>query len=155
MTTLYLVSNLRTKSQTCSFLSAFFLVLGIVLEMLLLEEVGMPAQEDDNYSPVRAGAITTLAFMAFGCIPLLSFVLPFSALSQVVVSVSVALCSFFALGAIKGKYLDIGQSWWHSGLVIGANGSFAACIAYVVGFSMHTLAKSSNFEHAVAALNRP
>jgi len=98
-----------------------------------------PLQLYNDVASNYLGAITTLAFMAFGCIPLISFLLPFkrmpvaifftvsifciiffvfcfffAALVQIIVSVSLALFSFFALGAIKVKLFYSWRVCWVS-----------------------------------------
>lgn len=85
-------------------------------------------------------SVTMAAFVVFGFVPLFFYVL--NTLPGVDISDSacfwvtlvLSVGCMFGLGALKGKLVELGQSWWYSGAVMAANGSFAAAIAYLVGF---------------------
>ena len=99
---------------------------------MLTEELGFAPVER---SPVRAAAMTFLAFVAFGSLPLLIFV--FQAVAGIDVAVPFAWsalltgAAFFAVGTLKARFVD--QAWWRAGSETLALGGAAALLAYVVG----------------------
>lgn len=105
------------------------------LELVLSEELGIPPEEADQ-SPVAAGGVTILSFIAFGCIPVLIYAITMPAVAQLWTSMILTLATLFGLGAIKGHMIDVGQRWWHTGLIVSANASVAAAVGFAVGFAM-------------------
>ena len=102
------------------------------VEEMLAFEHGMPA---DDLNPYRAAATTFVAFVLLGFAPLTLFVtdaIGFASVSDPFAwSVLFAAVAFFAVGALKSRFVD--QSWWAAGTETLALGGVAAGLAYVVG----------------------
>lgn len=102
------------------------------LDTMLTEELGYAR---DGGSPLRAAAMTFVAFVTLGSLPLLVFV--FQSLSGVDVplpftwSAVLAGVAFFAVGTLKARFVD--QSWWRAGIETLTIGGAAALLAYLVG----------------------
>ena len=108
------------------------------LDIMMVEELHLlPADESDN--PWRGGLITCIAFMLFGVIPLIPFMLPalpfihWSSDLQMQLSVALTVLTLFILGAAKARLAALGESWIQSGLQMAALGSTAALVSYLVG----------------------
>ncbi len=103
------------------------------VDTMLREELGIPLE---GPSPVRAALTTLVAFIAVGCLPLLSFI------AQVVVPGAVSQpflwssiltgVAFFAVGAFKSRFID--ESWYRAGTETLLVGGCAAVLAYLAGF---------------------
>lgn len=100
---------------------------------------------------MRNGALTAAAFVMFGTIPIFVYLLDLlpgvhiGAAACFWVSCLLAVGSMFALGAAKGKLVDLGQQkWWFSGAVMATNGAFTAAIAYLVGAVVKSLLSGSH-----------
>ena len=96
------------------------------VETMMTEEHGLPPI---NRSPAKAAAMTFLAFIVCGSIPLLPFVLGLPATIQA--STLMTGMTFFAIGSLRSRWSP--SPWWRSGLETFAIGMSAATIAYVVG----------------------
>jgi len=113
----------------------------VFLDNMMAEELHMlPIDPDDN--PLKSGLVTFGAFVLFGFIPLLSYILNlfphFNMLSSTQFWVACCLTVFtlFVLGGLKGRLVDVKSVWWKSGLVMAINGSAAATIGFVIGFAL-------------------
>lgn len=102
------------------------------IETMLIEELGLALNEP---SPLRAAAMTFVAFAVVGSIPLLPFILHFIAPNSVedpfLWSTLLTAGAFFGVGAAKSRFVE--QSWLWSGLETLLVGGAAAVIAYFVG----------------------
>ena len=102
------------------------------IEMMLTEELGLSL---NGPSPLRAAAMTFIAFAVVGCIPLLPFILHFINPNAVgnpfAWSAGLTAGAFFGVGAVKSRFVE--QSWLWSGLETLVVGGAAALIAYFVG----------------------
>jgi vacuolar iron transporter family protein len=102
------------------------------IEMMLTEELGLSL---NGPSPLRAAAMTFVAFALVGSIPLLPFILQFFTPNSVdnpfLWSSILTVCAFFGVGAAKSRFVE--QSWHWSGLETLLVGGVAAVIAYFVG----------------------
>lgn len=108
------------------------------VKTMLTEELGYAPGER---SPARSAAITFVAFVAFGSLPLLVFVAqsvagidldaPF-AWSAVLTAVA-----FFAVGTLKSRFVE--QAWWKAGSETLVLGGAAALLAYVVGLALQNV----------------
>jgi VIT1/CCC1 family predicted Fe2+/Mn2+ transporter len=102
------------------------------LETMLTEELGYARRSG---SPLRAAAMTFVAFVALGSLPLAIFV--FQSLSGIDVplpfawSAVLAGVAFFAVGTLKARFVD--QVWWRAGTETLLIGGAAALLAFVVG----------------------
>ena len=105
----------------------------------MLQEEHNLATEDAN--AWLAGLVTFVAFLVVGMLPLVSFlanwVWPGLIAEPMWVSVSVTLCSFVAVGYIKGRYVN--QGHWRSAAETFAVGVIAAGLAYGVGYGLQQL----------------
>jgi len=99
---------------------------------MLTEELGFPSAER---SPIRAAAMTFIAFVAFGALPLIVFLIQSIAGIDIDApfawSAVLAAVAFFAVGTLKSRFVD--QRWWRAGAETLALGGFAAVLAYLVG----------------------
>lgn len=103
------------------------------LKTMMMEEYGFSLE---NRSPLLSGAMTFIAFLLFGMVPLLSYIFRMKeAFSFAAVFTGIA---FFILGALKSIWsLDHA---WPSGLKTFVIGSLAASFAYIVGALLKDLA---------------
>lgn len=98
-------------------------------QFLMNNAVGLPNPSDEK--PVYTGIATAIAFMLFGSIPLLPYIL-FGASSQLFLYSSMfSLAALVLLGIIRGKIVQ--ENMLQSILEIVAVGSIAASLAYFVG----------------------
>jgi len=108
--------------------------------MMNLElEMMVPDPDDD---PWKKGAVTFLAFVAFGAVPLLSFI-AFSNVEGIGQDGLFLVCcvftatAIFALGAVKGRFAQ--SNMIVSGAHMLLNGSLAAASSYVIGWGLEVL----------------
>jgi len=109
----------------------------VFLDHMMVEELGlMPVDPDDV--PLKAGLVTMGSFILFGSVPLMPYLvclLPWLSLStsaQLWLAIVITMITLFILGAVKGMLVD--YPWMSSGLVMVMNGSFAAAVAFVIGY---------------------
>lgn len=108
------------------------------IDHMMVQELGMmPPDEDD--SPFKSGVVMFLSFLAFGLIPLLSYI----ALSTIDfggnksgalfgIACGLTAVALFILGAVKSRFST--EHWFQSGCWVLFNGALAAGAAYLVGF---------------------
>ena len=105
---------------------------------MLTEELGFP---QSGRSPVRAAAATFLAFVSFGVLPLLVFLVQSVADLEIGApfawSAVLAGLAFFAVGTLKSRFVD--QPWWKAGVETLALGGAAAGLAYLVGLILENV----------------
>ena len=105
---------------------------------MLTEELGFP---QSGRSPVRAAAATFLAFVSFGVLPLLVFLVQSAAALEIGApfawSAVLAGLAFFAVGTLKSRFVD--QPWWKAGMETLALGGAAAGLAYLVGLVLENV----------------
>ena len=90
---------------------------------------------DKSKSPMKNATMTFIAFVIFGFIPLLVYVLQFfySNISNAFgISVVLTLLALFVLGSVKSRITD--QNWLKSGVETLIIGGIAASAAYGIGF---------------------
>ena len=78
--------------------------------------------------------MTFAAFVLFGVLPLVSFIyelLTPGLMSPYVTSSLVTGAAFFAVGAIKGRFVE--QKWYRAGIETVIVGGTGAVLAYLVG----------------------
>jgi len=109
-----------------------------VRHMMVMElELQAPNPEDN---PWAMGAVTFMAFILFGSVPLVSFI--FFAAVGVTGDTLFALCilftalAIFALGAVKGKFAQ--SSMLKAGLLMTLNGGLAAAASYFIGWGLES-----------------
>lgn len=96
------------------------------LKIMMAEEYGYTP---DFRSPLKAGGITFLAFLLFGFIPLIPYLIGVN--NAFTVATVLTGTSFFMLGALKSMWSL--EPAWSSGLKTFVIGSMAASFAYGVG----------------------
>lgn len=115
------------------------------LDTMMVEELGLLKPGDE--SPLTAGMITFLAFVAFGLVPLISYclgVIPslsWSADTMFYTAVFLTVLTLFVLGVVKGYLtrpanLPVVSVCVKSGLFIALNGALAALVGYLIGFAL-------------------
>ena len=102
------------------------------IQTMLTEEYGLPLKIRSEW----IAALSTFgAFVLFGLVPLVPFILMWNApfrIAGVLTGVS-----FFLIGSIKSRWSLV--SWWRSGLTTLFVGSIAASLAYIVGIYLKAL----------------
>lgn len=154
----------------------------VFLDLMMMEELKiMPSHEgdDDEDSPIMSGMITMLAFIVFGSIPMLpyllvslfpslfSMMLGYAATStsmafiELCTSLAFTLITLFVLGAIKGAMVDSSSmsewnensegGWWKSGMIMTLNGTVTAVISYSISYVMTAFLNPSEASLAATA----
>jgi VIT1/CCC1 family predicted Fe2+/Mn2+ transporter len=99
------------------------------IETMLAEEHGL---HREHPSPMKSGAVTFVAFVLIGCVPLLPLLItPLGMPLQFYASVALAGLVFFAIGSLKSLFF--GRPAIRSGLTTLLTGGSAAVVAYLVG----------------------
>ena len=111
------------------------------VDTMVQEEHGLTLEQR---SPLKAAAVTLLAFILMGALPLAPFIwgffAPESSHRPYLTSTILTAMSFFIVGAIKSRF--VAQKWYTSGGVTLAVGGAAALLAYVVGVGLRGLTTS-------------
>ncbi len=102
------------------------------IETMMQAEYG---KSDAAHSPLKAALYTFAAFVLFGSIPLLPFVLPVPA--NAATATVLTAFAFFAIGSFRARWSQ--RHWASCGLETTAIGMLAATIAFLVGFGLQTL----------------
>lgn len=107
------------------------------IDIMMVEELNLMPVDDDD-SPLTGGIVTFVSFMAFGVIPLLSYLvnlIPGLGMSPDTVfyaSCVLTVITLFLLGAVKATF--VGQQWWKSGTSMMINGTVAASCGWLIGY---------------------
>ncbi len=108
------------------------------VDTMIQEEHGLPLHPP---SATKSALFTFSAFIFIGTIPLIAYFLDaaFDSFSGSPFTAACILtgCAFFAIGAFKSRYTD--QHWLSSGLETLAIGTFAAVLAYLIGYLLRPL----------------
>jgi VIT1/CCC1 family predicted Fe2+/Mn2+ transporter len=96
------------------------------IETMMTEEHGLPPV---SRSPAKAAAMTFLAFLLCGAIPLLPFVA--GAPASLWTSTVMTGATFFSIGSLRSRWSP--SSWWRAGIETFLIGITAAFLAYLVG----------------------
>jgi len=108
------------------------------LDVMMVEELHILPPDKDEV-PWKSGVVTCLAFMAFGLVPLIPYLLDqlsiihLSANAQLNVAVLMTVATLFMLGVLKSFLVELNQSWYYSGFIMAFLGSLAALISYIIG----------------------
>lgn len=112
------------------------------VETMLTDEHGLSPAETH---PVRAASATFVAFVLFGALPLITYVMQLAGLGGEVIakhafaiSAVVTGVAFFLVGAMKSRVVS--GRWWVAGLETLLVGGAAASLAYMVGAGLKQLA---------------
>jgi VIT1/CCC1 family predicted Fe2+/Mn2+ transporter len=105
------------------------------VDTMLREELGLPLKGPSAW---RAALATFVSFVVVGLVPLLSFlvafILPGSITNPFLWSAILTGVAFFAVGAVKGRFVE--HRWYWSGVETLAVGGAAAALAYLVGLML-------------------
>lgn len=127
----------------------------IFVDIMMVEELDLNP-EDENGSPAKQGIVMFSAFVLFGSIPLIAYVVS-HAVSGVqgsgegvnanfIVSCSLTIVTLFILGACK-QYLAVGgsiQSVTKGGILMVTTGTVSASAAFGIGALLGTFIHSSS-----------
>ena len=103
---------------------------------MMTEEHGLPRV---SRSPARAAAMTFLAFLLCGSIPLLPFIA--GAPASLWTSTLMTGVTFFSIGSLRSHWSP--APWWRAGLETFLIGITAAFVAYLVGVILSGLVSSA------------
>ncbi len=96
------------------------------IDTMMTEEHGLPRV---TRSPVTAGLVTFLAFVACGFLPVAPFA--FGVHASIVVSVAMAAFTFFLIGSLRSRWSPV--HWLRAGTETLVIGLVSAGVAYLVG----------------------
>ncbi|PVB63342.1 VIT1/CCC1 transporter family protein [Labrenzia sp. 011] len=102
------------------------------IETMMQGEYGMTYA---SRTPMKAALYTFAAFIVFGSIPLLPFVLALPA--SAITATSLTALAFFTIGSLRASWSQ--RHWISCGLETTAIGMLAAGIAYAAGHGLQTL----------------
>lgn len=109
------------------------------VDTMVREEHGLALE---GPSPMRAAAVTFVAFAVIGLVPLLAFLLdllvPGGLASPFIWSCVLTAIAFFGIGVLKAPF--VGMRRITAGLETLAAGGLAAVLAYAVGAALKTIA---------------
>jgi VIT1/CCC1 family predicted Fe2+/Mn2+ transporter len=108
------------------------------VDTMIQEEHGLPLNPP---SAMKSALATFAAFLLIGTIPLIAYFLDaafdtFSG-SAFPAACTLTAAAFFAIGAFKSRFTD--QHWFSGGLETLAIGTFAAIMAYLIGYLLRPL----------------
>lgn len=108
------------------------------VDFCVSEDLGLEIP-DDPWAPFKDGLVTFLAFILFGCIPLLVYIILWGAKYNNAwgifgISCAATAITLFALGATQGKITM--QPQMKMGVLMTLNGSLAAAAAYLIGWGI-------------------
>lgn len=94
-----------------------------------------------NDNPLKNGVITFLSFLIFGTVPLLSYLI-FHSINivdvdtdwKLIIAIILTCITLFGMGAVKGYYCNTNP--FKSGIFVTMNGTFAAGLAYLIGWGL-------------------
>jgi len=121
------------------------------LDNMLVWELGLMPPDVEQSPPYVSGLVTFASFACFGSVPLLSYLMIIipglshtHANTQFWLAVGFTLFTLAVLGAVKGYLVDKDHSaWWKSSIMMTLNGSFAAAVAYVMGYLLQRIVGAS------------
>ena len=136
---LYRVNHV-CKPRVCTGAYIYLAYAHLLTSSEYTDECTIDAPLDEDDSPAKNGLVTFLAFVIFGVIPLLPFVLGAATKASDEVNFAVACAltglTMLALGASKAKFTN--QSMSKSALLMLLNGGMAAVAAYLVSWGIAT-----------------
>lgn len=100
------------------------------IDTMLQEEYGLPLA---MHSPQKAALYTFLAFVFFGLMPLIPYVLNLS--NPFLWSCLLTGSVFFLIGSVKSRWSL--HSWLYSGIETLTIGAITAALAYIIGLLLH------------------
>merc|ERR1719473_1607613 len=114
-----------------------------VEHMMVMEHDMMPPDDSDRWAPLKQGFVCFLAFVIFGLVPLVGFLVVYavepsaasseSDLGRVLgIAYGLTVVTLFVMGVTKAK-LTGSPKMIRSGIMMVLNGSIAGGVAYVIG----------------------
>lgn len=113
-----------------------------VEHMLVMEHGLMPPDDSDRWAPLKQGFVCFIAFVIFGLVPLIGFLVlyavdPDSAASSdtekiLLIAYGLTVFTLFVMGVTKAK-LTGSPKFLRSGVMMVVNGSIAGGVAYAIG----------------------
>lgn len=120
------------------------------VDVMMVEELGLHPEEA-NASPAKQGLVMFLSFLAFGCIPLLAYIISRAAAGDARGGVDrnfIASCvltgvALFILGALKAKLTTAGTiaMMLKGGITILFTGGLSALSAFLIGYLLNFIIK--------------
>lgn len=106
------------------------------LDMMMKEEIGIIVDEKDD--PIKHSLATFLAFVVIGAVPILPFLVP-GLQNQFLVATTLTGITLFLVGALRSLVTTV--SFFRGGLEMFLIGSFAATVAYLIGYFIDNLVR--------------
>jgi len=145
MTELYIKKGM-TEKDAATIVSVMSKYQDIFVDTMMVEELGLMSVDPED-SPIKNGFVTFVAFLIFGCIPMISYVVGVAVDTRhgeitFAVACVVTLITMFILGTAIARFSPM--KWYLSGLWIALNGGAAAAIAYLIGWALSAIVGGSN-----------
>lgn len=132
-----------TKEDALTILTIMAKYKDLFVEHMMVMEHGMMAPDDsDRWAPVKQGIVCFVAFVVFGLVPLIGFIIvylidPSSATESdsgkiLGIAYGLTVLTLFIMGATKAK-LTGSPKYLKSGALMVLNGSVAGGVAFLVG----------------------
>jgi VIT1/CCC1 family predicted Fe2+/Mn2+ transporter len=99
------------------------------VRFMMREELGI--LDDDLESPVKAGTVMGVTFLAGGFFPLVPYFFTSDTLAALNISVIVSVLVFFLIGVGKSKLTKM--HWFRSGMQVTCLGGLAAGVGFLIG----------------------
>lgn len=144
------------SADACAYVAILARYPTLFLETTMVDDVGlMPCRDgDDPHEAAKKGLVTSIAFIAFGLVPVLVYVAYFAAsggspsdegAAAFHVAIAATAVTLFALGAAKAWVTK--QAVIASGLWMLVNGGLAAMAAYLVGHGLDAALKEAGVQY--------
>jgi len=145
MTELYIKKGM-TEKDAATIVSVMSKYQDIFVDTMMVEELGLMSVDPED-SPIKNGFVTFVAFLIFGCIPMISYVVGVAVDTRhgeitFAVACVVTLITMFILGTAIARFSPM--KWYLSGLWIALNGGAAAAIAYLIGWALSAIVGGSS-----------
>lgn len=116
------------------------------VDHMLVQELGVMAPETDGPSPLKQGAVMFGAFIGFGLVPLISYIIlstvKFSGFNPLfLIACILTGCALFLLGVLKSKFSS--QHWILSGFEVLMNGAVAAGVGFGISYGLESLVNAN------------
>jgi len=114
-----------------------------VEHMMVMEHGMMPPDDSDRWAPLKQGFVCFIAFVIFGLVPLIGFLIVYavdpsaansdSDVGRILgIAYGLTVVTLFVMGVTKAK-LTGSPKVLRSGIMMVLNGSIAGGVAYVIG----------------------
>merc|ERR1711988_1031422 len=99
----------------------------------------MPPDDSDRWAPLKQGIVCFIAFVIFGLVPLIGFIVLYvidpnvgSVGKTLAIAYGLTVATLFVMGVTKAK-LTGNAKWLKSGGMMVLNGTIAGGVAFVIG----------------------